>query len=191
MSGGAGRNGGQRCLGFPFPESTPPRINHSVLTAKVNSGPREGRGPNGDPVTSSGSSFQSPTRRTLGCCGRGRAVWWKSPTSAPGTPPVSCTGSAGADVGSAQLSLGHRERRNESARRDRCHAPQNRTVRFAAGDRPMRTFARDVAERFSENVVRRRLDANLSQEALGLRAALHRRSVCWSAEPGCPSSTPS
>lgn len=51
MSGGAGRNGGQRCLGFPFPESTPPRINHSVLTAKVNSEPREGRGPNGDPVT--------------------------------------------------------------------------------------------------------------------------------------------
>ncbi len=41
----------------------------------------------------------------------------------------------------------------------------------------MRTFAREVAERFSANVLRFRREAGLSQEALGMRAALHRTEI--------------
>jgi single-stranded DNA-binding protein len=35
----------------PFPESTPPEINHVVLTGTLTSDPQEGRSPTGDPVT--------------------------------------------------------------------------------------------------------------------------------------------
>ena len=34
----------------PFPESTPPEINHAVLTGTLNGDPQEGRSPTGDPV---------------------------------------------------------------------------------------------------------------------------------------------
>lgn len=34
-----------------FPESIPPPLNYAVLTGKLLSDPREGRGPSGDPVT--------------------------------------------------------------------------------------------------------------------------------------------
>lgn len=48
---GAARRGrdphGGRAL---FPEATPPHLNHAVVTGKLLSDPREGRGPSGDPV---------------------------------------------------------------------------------------------------------------------------------------------
>ncbi|HSS04488.1 MAG TPA: hypothetical protein VLK89_04785 [Solirubrobacterales bacterium] len=34
-----------------FPKSTPPAINHSVVTGTLSADPQLGRGPNGDPVT--------------------------------------------------------------------------------------------------------------------------------------------
>jgi len=34
-----------------FPESTPPRLNHSILTGELSGEPLEGRGPTGKPVT--------------------------------------------------------------------------------------------------------------------------------------------
>lgn len=42
-----GRRGGRTL----FPETLPPLLNHAVLTGKVLSEPREGRGPSDDPVT--------------------------------------------------------------------------------------------------------------------------------------------
>lgn len=35
----------------PFPESTPPEINHAVLTGTLSADPEQGRSPTGDPVT--------------------------------------------------------------------------------------------------------------------------------------------
>ncbi|MBW8060254.1 MAG: hypothetical protein FVQ78_07975 [Solirubrobacterales bacterium] len=43
----AGSGNGRRP---PFPESTPPEINHSVLTGKLRGDPQPGRSPTGDPV---------------------------------------------------------------------------------------------------------------------------------------------
>ncbi|MBW8060770.1 MAG: hypothetical protein FVQ78_10765 [Solirubrobacterales bacterium] len=44
----AGSGNGRRP---PFPESTPPDINHSVLTGMLSGDPQEGRSPTGGPVT--------------------------------------------------------------------------------------------------------------------------------------------
>jgi transcriptional regulator with XRE-family HTH domain len=41
----------------------------------------------------------------------------------------------------------------------------------------MREFAREVAARFSENLIRFRKLADISQEELGLRADLHRTEI--------------
>jgi hypothetical protein len=45
------RQWGQRGGRAFFPELTPPPLNYAVVTGKLVSDPREGRGPSGDPVT--------------------------------------------------------------------------------------------------------------------------------------------
>lgn len=49
MSGWANRSGNGRQA--PFPASTPPEINHAVLTGRLSGDPQLGRSPIGDPVT--------------------------------------------------------------------------------------------------------------------------------------------
>lgn len=51
MNGGGGRPGGGHRLKAPFPGTAPFDLNLSVLTATLSADPREGRSPNGDPVT--------------------------------------------------------------------------------------------------------------------------------------------
>lgn len=47
-----------------------------------------------------------------------------------------------------------------------------------------------IAGRFGENLRRARKDADLSQEEVGIRASLHRRSGCLSAANASRGSTP-
>ena len=51
MCGRRYRQWGERGGRALFPESTPPPLNYAVVTGKLLSDPRPGRGPSGDPVT--------------------------------------------------------------------------------------------------------------------------------------------
>jgi len=51
MCGRRDRQWGQRGGRALLPESTPPPLNYAVVTGKLLSDPRPGRGPSGDPVT--------------------------------------------------------------------------------------------------------------------------------------------
>lgn len=51
MCGRRYRQWGKRGGRAFFPESTPPPLNYAVVTSKLLSEPRPGRGPSGDPVT--------------------------------------------------------------------------------------------------------------------------------------------